>query len=110
MSLAAIDFKSIIELGTLTTVIGMGITFIMLFVLVLIISLTSKLNILTRRTSKVKVESTNNVESLIENELNENSLELIAVISAVYAMLEQEQLPKANFVVRSIKKISSGGQ
>lgn len=108
MSIAAMDFNSIINLGSLTALIGMGITFIMLFVLVGVISLTSKFSSIQKNTSKLAENS----ESLIKNELNENNLEIAAVMAAVYTMLDcdTEDIPKANFVVKSIRRISSGGQ
>ncbi len=112
MGFAAMDFNSIINLGSLTTLIGMGITFIMLYVLVVVISLISKLNNTSKKIPKNKLKIAKNENSLIDSGLNENNLELIAAIAAVYAMLEDsgEHIPKANFVVRSVRRISSGGQ
>lgn len=108
MNIAAIDFNAVVSLGSLTALLGMGITFIMLFVLVGVISITSKFSSIQKNTSKLPESDT----SLIKNGLNENNLEIAAVIAAVYALLESgvEDIPKANFVVKSIRRISYGGQ
>lgn len=102
------SFKEIISLGSLTTLLGIGVTFIMLLVLVGVLNTLARFSSIgkknTRKTAdKVEVADSNLV---IENKLiDNNNSEIAAILAAVYAELEQEDLPQVGFKVKSIKRI-----
>ncbi|MGI6213461.1 MAG: OadG family protein [Christensenellales bacterium] len=107
MSILAIGFKEIISLGSLTTLLGMGVTFIILCILVGVLVLLSKTVSIKGKQPQEMPENAPIAEPIIENGLNDkNNSEIAAILAAVYTLMEQEEdLPKADFIVKSIKRI-----
>ncbi|MEE4240735.1 MAG: OadG family protein [Desulfopila sp.] len=90
--------------GLITTVLGMGITFLSLIILQLVITLTARL---TSGKNTKKVEEAAAAVSIPEIERNaaENDEELVAALSVALAL--QLNTSVSNIVIRNIEKIET---
>ncbi|MDD4316848.1 MAG: OadG family transporter subunit [Clostridia bacterium] len=97
----ALTIAEIFSVGSLTAVIGMGITFLMLVLLVFVLTAMHR--------TKKKETSTEAIAVLHEFVLQKNDDAIIAAISAAIAAVMSCEAPtnkaKASFVVKSIRRI-----
>lgn len=105
--LLALKIGQIAEIGSLTSLIGMGMTFLVFFIL---LGFMAGLQKTTEKKSKKAPIIQNQPEPKENDEINNSSL--VAAITAAISMILSEEKPqkaKANFVVKSIKRINCGG-
>lgn len=111
--LNGLSFGEILSLGGLTTLVGIGVVFLVLILLVVIVKALPKLNGLDFKRPKANmVESALSANEISEAETNLNASkneEIIAAITAAISMiLESENktnVSRAKFVVKSINRI-----
>lgn len=99
----ALKIGEILSIGSLTTLIGMSITFITLILLVYILNFMKKLN------KKNSVEKQEPPQPQVA-EVRHDDAVVAAITAAITIILEEENAgvtnkARANFIVKSIKRI-----
>jgi len=117
MLLNAINLREIISLGTLPTILGIGIVFLMLVLLVFVVQYLPNVNKIDfekykfwkkfKKTSLITEITENNEINLNDNKNNDEII--VAITAAISMILSTEKVvsnqPRASFVVKSIKRI-----
>lgn len=98
--------------GGLTSVIGIGITFIVLALLIVILAAIAKLNVVIKQklSAKPTAQESEPTVAVSDDVKNNNDDAVVAAITAALTvMLSSEStaksLPRAGFIVKKIKRI-----
>ncbi len=89
--------------GLITTILGMGITFVALVVLQFVIGLMAKFSQVKTEPARVQEPEKSPVTAAVPKSANEKDEELVAAITTAIAM--QLRTSVSNIVIRNIEKI-----
>lgn len=106
---ANLTVSEMFSIGGMTALIGIGVTFVTLILLIVVILLMEKVQFFAfNKKEKKPIENEKNEEGMDDYDVKDNDNEcIVAAITAAISiiMATETNRSKANFVVKSIKRI-----